>query len=307
MNSSDTQSNTPATGLVEGPTVRLPIELQEFIIDSLDNYDDAGTIAKCALVCRTWLPFSRYKLYSEVSLRYCQKWCQFKDILLRYKSEAIEEYLRRTRELCVWPRDDKQYFDEEQRRWQPRIGWRKGQQRPWAHLVLIQCAKRLTSLTLIHMIQVDLSPSHNLAIRSGLYYHRLTKLVLSECKFMGIPQLHQFVTSFPALSDLTLTLLRLHSKIIPSHIPGGGHPLTRLTLWLNGHDITASLSQWLSQAHLVRNLESLDWGLHEVDQAEEAWKTLTEAINSISLQELHCWMPSSWQGWHSLHLELYPR
>lgn len=71
--------------------------------------------------------------------------------------------------------------------------------------------------------------------------------------FSGILQLRQFVASFLALSDLTLSPLRTRLNIIPLHIPTGGHPLTHFVLHGDYHIIT-TVSRWLTQPQLARNL-----------------------------------------------------
>ena len=278
----DIKDYESATGAVQRLIDTLPTEIHACIIDSFNNYCDAGTILNCALVCRAWLPFSLHKLYSEVHLRYRRESILFKEVVLRCDPEIMVRYLGRVRELIVYP-EDKQFFDEE--RTQRRIGWKKGQEQPWAHLTLIQCARRLTGLTNISMSRIDLSPSHPIAIRSGQYYHSLTKLDIIECTFTGILQLQSFVTSFPALSDLTLNWLEFHSTIIPSRLPEGGHALTRLEL-LGLYEIMAVVTRWLSQAQLVRNLEHLIWDPSGVEDAEEGWTTLVNAIDGPSLQKL---------------------
>ena len=197
------------------------------------------------------------------------------------------------RELEVRP-EDEQFFDREGQ--ERRIGWKKGQERPWAHLILLQCARRLTGLRYIEMWNVDLSPSHPLAILSGRYYHSLTQLDLSYCTFAGIVQLHQFVTSFPALSNLRLVYLDFYSKIVPSQFPKGGNPLTRLELWLY-NDAMTMVSRWLSRTQLVRHLQFLDWRPHNVENAaEEGWKTLTDALDCCLLQRLVMEVDQPWQG-----------
>lgn len=208
--------------------------------------------------------------------------------MLRCESKAIVGRLGRIRELYVFPQDEILLSGGST---QPRIGWKKGQERPWAHIVLIQCATRLNGLAYINMREVDLSPS----IRSGRHYRSLTRLDLRLCKFAGILQLHRFVTSFPTLSDLTLSHVYFHSRIIPLDIPKGGHPLVRLRL-SGGHGAMTAVSQRLSRVHLVRYLEYLYWWPFHMEQAEDEWTTLIEAIDGTSLQELRCDVPSSWQG-----------
>lgn len=296
------QDNTSVTETVERRILRLPIEIQEHIIGSLDNEHDAGTIANCALVCRAWLPRSRSKLYSKVYLWEHQQWDRFKDLVLRCKSESTAGYLRRVRELYVSSQNE-EFFDKKRiRRW---TRWNKNGERPWAHLALDYCSLHFTGLTYLDMHCVDFSLSHSMAICSGCYYHSLTKLHFCCCTFIGILQLRQFMVSFPALSELTLNRLSLHSTVVPPYIPKGGHPLTRLRLqaW---DDVMAAVSQWLSQAELVRNLRYLEWWPFDAEKVEEEWKTLTKAIDGPSLQELCCMMSHTWKSEYSFRPSLLP-
>ncbi|EMD34657.1 hypothetical protein CERSUDRAFT_86069 [Gelatoporia subvermispora B] len=48
---------------------RLPLELWETIIDHLGNPFDRQSVLSCALVCRAWLPRSRFRLFHSVYLR----------------------------------------------------------------------------------------------------------------------------------------------------------------------------------------------------------------------------------------------
>ena len=298
MDSSDTQDDTHALEIVEKRIIRLPLEVEEHIIDSLDNEWNAGTIANCALVCRAWLLRSRSKLYSIVELHSRQQWDRFIDHMLRCESEAIAGYMGMVRELHVWQWGEQFLSRQETQR---HIGWNKGQERPWSHLVLDYCSIRLAGLAYIELWGVDLSFSHDMTIRSGCHYHSLSELVLNKCTFRNLSQLLRFVTSFPALSDLSLVDLRFRLEIIPSHIPQEGHPLIRLVLHGNYGTIT-TMSQWLTQAQLAQNLrrlELMNLTYHpytHMDEAEEACKALFETIDGSSHQSLCLSVGRFWRG-----------
>ena len=67
----DTRDDVPAAMTVERRVIKLPIEIEEYIISFLENIDPSGypseeglrAIARCPRVCRAWVPFSRFKLY----------------------------------------------------------------------------------------------------------------------------------------------------------------------------------------------------------------------------------------------------
>ncbi|KAJ7171119.1 hypothetical protein C8R46DRAFT_1349214 [Mycena filopes] len=59
---------------------RLPSELEDAVIDFC--HDDHGTLASCGLVCRAWLPASRYHLFCTISLT-MQNAAAFMDLISR--------------------------------------------------------------------------------------------------------------------------------------------------------------------------------------------------------------------------------
>lgn len=87
----DNQDNVLAAETTDRRIVESPIEVHERIIGSLDNYFCAGTIARCALVRRAWLPFSRYKLYFAVRLKYRRQWTAFERLMSSSTSASIVE------------------------------------------------------------------------------------------------------------------------------------------------------------------------------------------------------------------------
>lgn len=90
-----------ADGAIKTRIVRLPTEVHERIIGFLDSPDENATVAACALVCRAWLPFSRFKLYYIIYLQYPWRWFSFRKFTLHSKSAAIQGYLSQVRELEI--------------------------------------------------------------------------------------------------------------------------------------------------------------------------------------------------------------
>jgi len=58
--------SSPPIDSAQSSDHRLPHEVVDLIIDFLHN--DRHTLATCAIVCRSWLPSSRYHLFSRVDL-----------------------------------------------------------------------------------------------------------------------------------------------------------------------------------------------------------------------------------------------
>lgn len=274
---------------VERRVVELPLEIHYHIIGCLNNAIDAATIVNCALVCRQWLPFSLSKLYQSVTLNYQRQWMSFKHIVLRPPS-SIRRYLPRVRELYVWVRDEN-YFDEKRK--QPRFGWGKGQERPWSHDVLNQCAIQLDGLTSIYLKNFDWSRAPDSSLSCGSNYRSLTTLELRYAIFANVGQLDVLVTAFPTLDDLRLHWIILQSPkpLQVSHDTKAGYSLTRLQLQCV-EGIMAAVSLWLARAQLVQNLTILEWGYG----SQEDWKTVSEAIDAHCPQTLLLVMPRDWQG-----------
>lgn len=292
MGLSDTQVDVPILELQERRIIKLPTEVEEYIISLLENdYWTTETIAACARVCRAWLPYSRFKLYYIIELRHRQQWVPLENLLSGFVLSNVVEYLEGVRELHVdvWEK----------------TAWKERQQRPWVHLVLIQCALRLTGLTCIKLWQVDFGQCHLTTLRCGIYYRSLTTLQLRWCKFSSVRQLHIFVTAFPALSDLSLGEIRFRVATIPLSIPKGGHPLTRLALRDMDHDLshdestaTPTVSSWLVNAQLVDVLTYFQWHVRH-PAVVRSWKGFMETIHGSSLQELDISAPFK-EGLYSL-------
>ena len=189
--------------------VALPIKTEEHIIESLDEYHDAGTIATCALVCRRWLPISRSKLYRRVNLHYLRQWLSFENIVLRPSSPEITLYLKKVEVLYVHPRDGKP-IDEKTKR--SHIGRKSDQERPWAHLILPQCTACLTGLKTISYTGVDLTTCGDLELLCGSYYPCVTFLGLDGCHFDDGFHMLQFLSGFPSLSTLSMRTTSLRSS-----------------------------------------------------------------------------------------------
>ena len=269
----------------------LPLEIHYYIVAALDNWSDAGTIANCALVCRAWLLFSRSVLYRAVFLQYKQQWDSFESQVL-HPTSRIAKFPSQVRQLRIWVRDS-EFFD--QARTLPRIGWEPSQEHPWAHNVLDRCSSQLNGLRNIELERVDWTPTHELAISCGRFYHSLTTLSMHRCVFSSVLQLHKLVASFPVLSDLTLHSLLLRSTAVPVRFPSGAPSLARLDLEC-ANDVIASVSMWLSRTQFVHSVSHLEWWPWIEEEAEESWRTLATAIGGTFLQELHYVAHPSFQG-----------
>lgn len=250
----------PAAGAVETRTVRLPTEVHECIIGFLDSYNTTGTIAACALVCRAWLPFSRFKLYYTISLFYRRQWVAFH---LTLHSKSMQGYLSLVQELYLRPLD-KRFSDTD--KVQLRIGCGNDQERPWVHLALLECATRLKGLIRLHFAQSDLSPSHPIAVGSGQHLRCVTFLKLEDTEFSSHLQFHQFITAFPALIHLHLCRIKIKLRGPWPPVPTAGHSLCSLTV--EEHINTDVIVKYFTaNPRLVQSLHKLRWNGLEIQGA----------------------------------------
>ncbi|OCH94035.1 hypothetical protein OBBRIDRAFT_723682, partial [Obba rivulosa] len=72
-------------------TSELPPELTDRIIDFL--YGDKYTLAACGLVCRAWVPASRFHLFHSVRLRTKRQYLRWLFVLT--SSRHIGHYVRK--------------------------------------------------------------------------------------------------------------------------------------------------------------------------------------------------------------------
>lgn len=284
-----------ATVQDRGLIVKLPIEIQERTIGFVDR-QCAATIANCARVCHAWLPFSRYKLYDEIVLRHRGQWDSFVCLLLCPSPEIIR-YFQDVRMLYIHPIHALNFDDSETKR---RIGWKAEQERPWAYLVLLHGARRLSNLMHIQFRSIDWSqrwfgPG---LLYAGHAYRFLTQLELWDCTFSSIRQLQQLVFGFRALSNLTLTRISFkHSSrpLIGSPTVRKGPQLTRLFMNCTS-DIMIEVSQWLIGTRSVHNLSWLNWApFRPSERTNESLHDLVHAVDG-SLEYLKCWLSRSAQG-----------
>lgn len=286
---------TPA---IEKEDVRFPLEIPEYILSFLDTTDDISCIAACALVCRAWFPFSRKKLFHSIRIDRLVRWIAFEDTVLSSSLPGTIRALELARELHVKSllgfRIKVDEGDEDTRHAKECA---ELQTSPWAHLTLVQCAPRMTGLRQLTMDQIQWEPTDPLSLTCGNSYRSLTRLDIRGSTFSDFVQLHQFVTSFPALLDLGISELNVRSRAIPSHLPPGGHALRSLSLLDCYGRILPTLVRCLADAGLVRSLTALRW-MHEAATSDtgNAWNLLASVIEPMSVRVLAYDVPFTRQG-----------
>lgn len=229
----NTRDNISAARTVKRQRIKLPVEIEEYIIGFLENDDylrGLPAIARCARVCRAWLPFSRYKLYYTVSLWSCEEWASFERAMS--PSLRVAGYMPKVKVLII-----RELL--------------RSTSRCWTHLVLFKGTTVLTGLQEVTLHWVDFHRWNFSIFHSGRLYLAVTKLELIDCTFSDSQQLHLFVTAFPSLTHLELSDLGLLSWKLPSTLPNTiGHPLTHLRLEINTYSCNVIMAcSFSSRSH----------------------------------------------------------
>lgn len=266
------QSITVESTYVPGESrVILPTDIHPHIIESYsEEGPDTRWIARCALVCRAWLPISRRKLYSCPIRIDRRTWTAFRHFTLHTKSSSMVQCRGMIRDLAAHVLDP-------------------GAEDPWTHLLLIEGAMRLTGLVQLTMHAVNWGFLNAMALGCGQCYQSLTDLRLVECTFSNVHQFHQVITAFPSLRDLDLSHPRFHSASTSLHISTAGHPLRSLRLLYCDDNSAMTVLSTYFRAHprLVQNLQSLSWCCYrDCEPTQEAFTFLIQAVKSTHLEKL---------------------
>lgn len=280
-----------------GPNVRLPIEIHEKIISFL--HDEGWAIAKCALVCRTWLPFSRSLLYDEVHLVCRYQYCRFLRLLVDPPSDIVP-YLQHVRVLSIMKRaaipdfcrctlcSDYDYSKENALNLQD----------------FVKGVRHLSGL--VEMIFDEADWRQEWLFSAFLYREwvplqtTVTTLDVSGCYFTSVYQLQALVCAFPALTKLVIdrtmdgdsTLLEWHlSPPINLELVSKGPRLKCLYLDHTHPNMLRDIIQWLIASRSVQSLSTLVWGNRRT--SPEVGNTIPQLLEAIggSLEHLVCQAP----------------
>jgi hypothetical protein len=161
------------------PESRLPIELCELVIDSLD---DDHTLRACSLACRAFLPASRRHLFYIVHLTFRDTAERFLRIICSVPSPTSPcRYIRK-----LWLSEG-----------------RRGDENLWINKALPLLAERLpdvTTLVLQSFLWNMLDSNSRIAILSS--FLKVKSLEMMHIRFESSEQMNQFIASFPSLVDL---------------------------------------------------------------------------------------------------------
>lgn len=283
--------------------ITLPTEVEERIISFLDaaEYVERRTILDCALVCRDWVPFCRYKLFHTISLYNRSEFLGFRELLLD-TPPSLEPFLKSVRELWILDTDAWLCYNNTPALPSTEENHRKV--RPWTHLLLAYSVNRLTGLVLIIFQGVDWRPPwfHDRYFSVYTQLLSVTQLALTNCLFDSVRQLQRLILAFPVLSQLWLDNTKLKCSTTPAVKLYLRRPnLTFLNIRPHG-EVMAILCRWLVETQLVAGLSTLCfYPKNNADGLQEAFEGLLQAIGS-SLMVLRCWIlkTSSDRPWKGL-------
>jgi hypothetical protein len=171
------------------PGLRLPIELCELVIDSLD---DDHTFRACSLACRAFLPASRRHLFYLVRLT---------------DRDTAERFLRI---ICSVPSPTSPC------RYIRTLWLTEAEEDLWVDEALPLLAERLLDVTILLFEDTLLTTISPIAILLLPSFLKVKSLELIDIKFQSSEQMNQFFASFPSLVDLDCS--RTYTAALPQSL-----------------------------------------------------------------------------------------
>ena len=218
--------------LLLGNLPEVPVEIWERIIDCIKNYPSPNTkdLCTCTLVCRSWYPRAKLRLYEDVDL-YDYRVPIFQTAARRYLNLPLAS----TKKIFV---DCKI--------------------RPISGFLTINKFKDLKSLSINNL---DLGKEH-LPVTRGPIFRTVTHLNLAAIHSCKVSNILRFINSFRSLTELDLlcpTPKLFHHKggvLSPSRSAASVPRLRRLNLWVVSG--VGELIKWyIQERHFLKNLEVL--------------------------------------------------
>ena len=233
--------------------MRLPAELRDFVIDLLQ--DDAAALRTCSLVCRAWLPRSRYYIFHRVQIEPGRRGLTFRALLDR--NPDLGKYIRDLEisgiarnlplERCL------------------RIEWPTLRAGPversaedcsasWLENVLpdsIEVLKRVSSLRLV-TLQVYTELIDTLRRR----FPAVKTLTLDKCRFAAFKELCELAHAMTPLEYMQVTEAYWLRPILPCSTQQAS-PIRLKTLILSEKIDAAVVLNWIVSRRLYSELSSL--------------------------------------------------
>ncbi|KAK0244232.1 hypothetical protein EDD85DRAFT_190922 [Armillaria nabsnona] len=169
------------------PLPILPIEIWEEIIGSLNRYDRRSFCA-CCLVCRSWVPISRYYIYDTIFLLSSSQVAKFLKSLICVEATPIGLYVNVLRLHEGSGRSPREHL------WFSK-----------ALPTLSRCLPNVTNLTVECIVPDTFDPPSWAALLNG--FLKVTSFSLFFCRFTSPTEVLQLIASFPRISSLYIARL----------------------------------------------------------------------------------------------------
>jgi hypothetical protein len=161
-------------------TDRLAAELYDRILDHIHT---VSTLTTCSLVCKSWLPSSRYHLFHEFNIT--------PDFVKSMRSslhamETVAPYIRNVGLCGAWMAEEQYDFDS-----------------VMSFLLELDNVQGLYMETWSWDV-LNSATSDFLIKAKGNFFHKIKKLHLKYAHFPSLSLLVQFICAFPMMEDLSL-------------------------------------------------------------------------------------------------------
>lgn len=187
------------TNIIQKPTVSFPQEILEHFIDHLQ--DDKEALQECSLVCRAWLPRSRYYLFERVTVSppsstpiHCQY--PFYDLIASL-NHPLCTFASAVRKISISESELEDSWGN---------GSSKTADSDWISLFTVHLDK-LPSVTLLDITflnRVTINCFKSIALEQPSFSSQITHLLLDICYFTSqqSKEIMKIIHSFLALSHL---------------------------------------------------------------------------------------------------------
>ncbi|RPD75678.1 hypothetical protein L226DRAFT_51599 [Lentinus tigrinus ALCF2SS1-7] len=203
----------------------IPPEITDDVISAaaltdIIGFPDTHTLAMCALVCRTWLPRSRAKLFETIYIGNQRRYNLLVERVLH--SETMSRYLASVNVLCI-------YEDKRHNQFLSSIGGRP---------FLVEFAGKLPGLRQLIVSGIDWTHQRP-SVRWHLplsQFRTITTLRLENSIFSSFNDVRRILTALPLLSNLSTSCLTWHTVSQALHLQMTPHPVR--TYWPELHTLS---------------------------------------------------------------------
>lgn len=255
---------------------RLPIEVLERVIDicseEAETYNTRYSYLRSfALTCRSWLPRSRFHLFSVLYIQDESRLLSF--MILRRQAPTISSYVR---DLNIYgpPNDAPTPNDP-----------KKTKAKPWVHLVPLKLGPVLRDLETITLDSVDIMAVHSTFYQALSLFRSTKQLILSGVNFPTFDQFARLVLVFPNLSSLRVGVpdpLIWKDREFDAKLVGAGRShrlrLSLLSCVSVSSSVLEDMVSWLKITPCMQTLGSISlsgrWALSS--EGADAFQSLLE-------------------------------